>query len=105
MSHYYEAHITIEPIPEDKQQEVRDIAKLYGFKLATLLMKKRDMDTPERSMYDTFMTAHHQSEATLQLRISGLCQMLKVLGYKVWRYKIEDVVLDSRVEDTLELLS
>lgn len=67
-------------------------------------MQKRSSDTPERSMYDTFMTGHRTDKAQAIQDTIGFVKAIQKAGIKVWRYKIEDVTLDSRNNDTLELL-
>lgn len=102
--HYYECHITIEPVFGDQLQVVKAIAEYAHFKVAHLLMKKRDEDTEVRSKHDTFMTSHHKEYFILEERMKRLIFVLKETGFKVWRYKIEDILLDSRIKDELELL-
>lgn len=101
---YYESHITIEPVFDEDLDKVTHIAESQRFKVAKLLMKKRAEDTEERSKYDTFMTGHSQEYNDLEERMKGCINTLISKGYKVWRYKIEHVVLDSREFDALELL-
>jgi hypothetical protein len=98
----YECHITIEPVFESKLLTVKAIASEYDFKVAELLMKKgHDMET---SRYDTFMTGHSKNYEELVEDMRCLIEDLKTEDIKVWRYKIEDIVLDSRYEDTYKLL-
>jgi hypothetical protein len=101
---YFETHVTIEPIFDERLKEASAIAGKHGFKIATLLMKKRVEDTETRSKYDTFMTSHSMSLQTSKDRIHSLIKELKLNDFKVWRYKIEDIVLDSRYEDVFNLL-
>lgn len=96
---YYEAHITIEPAFDENLVMAGMIASKYKFKVADLLMKKREVDTEERSKNDTFMTGHDQDSENLTTRMSELIRELQLSGFKVWRYKLEDTVFDSRVED------
>lgn len=101
---YYEAHVTIEPVFDAAREQADILAREHSFKLAHLLMQKRELDAPERSKHDTFMTAHSRELEELIERTQSLIIALKAAGYKVWRYKIEDTVLDSRAQDTLRLL-
>ncbi len=101
---YYEAHVTIEPVFDSRRSFADSLAKTCGFKLAELLMQKRSVDSEERSKNDTFMTGHSKNYADLQSRLIRLVHSLQVYGYKVWRYKIEDTLLDSRNKDELRLL-
>lgn len=101
----YETHITIEPVTGDRLTLAQDIALLHGFKVADLYMAKRLEDTPERSKFDTFMTGHAKEFDHSVGRMTGLCRQLKENGFKVWRYKIEQIVIDSKhSDDPLRLL-
>lgn len=102
--HYYECHITIEPVFEIKLAQVELIATFENFKVAKLLMQKREHDVPKLSKFDTFMTAHDKVYGQLLQRMEWTIVELKANGFKVLRYKIEDIVLDSRIKDELELL-
>lgn len=89
---YLEAHVTIEPIPEVNRPYVSRLIEPYGFKLAHLIMLKGN--TP--SQRDTFMTTHGKEVGELAQRTRNLVTTLKEYGVKVWRYKIETCVIDSR---------
>jgi hypothetical protein len=102
--HYFECHVTIEPIFDEKLDAAKLLAQKFGFKIASLLMKKRETETETRSKYDTFMTAHDKDLGNMKLRLTHLVHELKVQKFKIWRYKIEDTVMDSRIKDEMELL-
>jgi hypothetical protein len=101
---YYESHITIEPTDENGREKIEKIIRPFSFKLAKLLMQKRSVDTPERSKYDTFCTGHGAEEKDIVYRMKQCVISLKMQGFKVWRYKIECVTIDSRNEDIFNLL-
>lgn len=101
---YYEAHITIEPVFDYRRDVAGVIAESNKFKLADLLMKKRSEDTEKRSSKDTFMTGHSKSRLDIEKRTRDTIVQLQEHGFKVWRYKIEDTLLDSRTEDVFKLL-
>ncbi len=66
-----------------------------NFKLAHLVMlKSAGKDKP--SQRDTFMTGHSKNIDELAARTKALCSSLRAAGFKVWRYKIESCVIDSR---------
>jgi len=98
--HYFEAHVTIDPVVGADRDNVEEIAHCNQFKLARLLMARGLPST-----LDTFMTGHATQLDLLTLRLRSLVASLRASGYKVRRYKIEDTVLDSRVADELELLT
>ena len=101
---YFECHITIEPVFDQRLQTAADIAKDYNFRLADLLMLKRVKDTPERSPYDTFMTGKDTDYARLEKRMTCLIARLRLAGFVVWRYKIENTIIDSKINDELGIL-
>lgn len=101
MSLYYESHVTIEPLHDPVDLDnIRGLCKVHGFRLADLLMQKRPEDTPERSKHDTFCTGRSVDLNIIQLRMFELVYALHAAGYQVWRYKIESVLIDSKVDDS-----
>jgi len=102
---YYESHVTIEPILEDKMEQAKLLALKHNFKIAHLLMKNREKDTEERSSRDSFMTGHSTDYADIKVRTISLVNALTETGFRVWRYKIEDIVCDSRIKDEFNLLN
>ena len=99
VKYYLESHITIEPVFDAQRDKASNIARGYGFKLAHLLMQKERTATAERSDRDTFMTGHSRSKEDIIQRTKQLVAALQREGFKVWRYKIEDTLIDSRNED------
>lgn len=68
------------------------------FRVADLLMKKRQADTPERSQNDTFCTGRSQDVEELTSRMTQLVQALRQNGFQVWRYKLEAALIDTRLK-------
>lgn len=97
--HYYEAHVTVEPVFEERLEQFKATCRQHKFHVATLLMQKRKEDTEERSKNDSFCTGRGVSYSELQTRMFALMTALKAEGFKVWRYKIESTLLDSRYND------
>lgn len=102
----YECHVTIEPVlNEEKLKELREICHVWGFKVADLFMRRRENDTEERSKNDTFMTGHDSDFICLQNKMIYLIDAVKAAKHKVWRYKIENIIIDSKYQgDHLKLL-
>jgi len=98
--HYYEAHVTVEPVFEERLEEFKIICHDYKFRVANLLMQKRSADTEERSKNDSFCTGRGISYTDIRKRMLILVDRLEKEGFKVWRYKIESTLLDSRYDDT-----
>lgn len=96
---YYECHVTIEPLFDEALEQASVIAKKHKFKVADLLMKKRKSDSEERSKYDTFMSSRSQDKNDIQSRMIDLIAELKANNIKLWRYKIEEVTIDSNIDD------
>lgn len=103
--HYYEAHITLEPVFGDSLRELKDVCTVYNFRVADLLMKKELEDAPELSRTDTFTTGRSDNLKELISRTEELVKDLIARRYDVWRYKIESTVIDSKFEDKLGLLT
>lgn len=104
MSYYFESHVTVEPVFDERLTQLTEICKEFHFHVADLLLKKRASDTEQRSQSDSFCTARSKDYGELEVRMRNLISRLKTEGYQIWRYKIEDALLDSRYEDTLKLL-
>lgn len=97
--HYYEAHVTIDPVFDDRLKQFETIARAHGFRVATLLMQKRKEATPERGVNDSFCTGRSISYSDIKDRMLALLTALREDGFRVWRYKIESTLLDSRYDD------
>ena len=93
---YYECHITIEPVFEQRLEELKLIAKYYGFKPAKLLMQKRKEDKPEHSNKDTFCTRQSTNLEILEDAMKYFLKDLTKRNFKVWRAKIEAVIYDEK---------
>lgn len=101
----FECHVTINPVYGNDLEVVRIIAESHNFKVANLLMQRRKEDTPERSKNDTFMTGHAKDYSTMKERMLNIVNNLQSHGYKVWRYKIEEIVIDSKYDDCFNLIN
>lgn len=89
---YFEAHITIEPLPGDWLPILGEIGKHYGFRPASFLQKKGGKITP-----DDFMTGRGKDYEKLLLNTLDCVNKLEYYGFKVNRYKIENTLLDVRL--------
>lgn len=100
---YYEMHVTIEFPGEAEAAELKAWMKenmKHWHMGDLLLMKKED----ERSHKDLFFTARATTEIDAWELVKALCIVLTVLGHKVLRYKLEDTIVDSRINDEWGLL-
>lgn len=102
--HYYEAHITVEPVFDEGLERFKLICKDYKFRVANLLMQRRPTDTEERSKNDSFCTGRGISYTDIRVRMLELVKRLEQEGFKIWRYKIEATLMDSRYDDKEHIL-
>ena len=90
----YECHITIEPVlDEDRLTMLRHLCEALEFKVSKLYMIKTD----EQSTKDTFVTGRDGNMQLLTAKMRMLDKALTRNGFKVWRRKIELIILDERV--------
>lgn len=101
---YYECHITVEPLYEaTRQAEFAETCADFGFRPAKLLMQKGN--TLETSHRDAFATTRGSDYDDVRSRMERCIIAIRSKGISVWRYKIEDTLLDSRDDkDPLSLL-
>lgn len=92
----FEAHITIEPVFGELFEQFERCSAAYKFKPAELLLQKQREATPQRSNKDSFCTGHGTNYNELLSRTVALVGDLKEIGFDVWRYKIEGILLDVR---------
>ncbi len=95
----FECHITTEYVaPDDPSHDrLRDMTSALQFRLASLHMSKGGKNV--LSDYDTFMTGHSDTKQDIMNRMKWLVRDLNGNGFKVTRYKIEEVLFDSRNGD------
>lgn len=96
---YFECHVTIEPVFDEHLDIFKAICRKWGFRVAELLMKKRKDDTAERSQYDTFCTGRGKDYEDLHVRMMCVVCDSQAAGLKVWRYKIENTLIDVRLKE------
>jgi len=101
---YFESHVTMDPVFDADRDKLAAIVKPFGFKLANLIMRKREADGEQPHQDDTFATAHGSELAAILERTRACVRALSEHGFVVRRYKVEDTVVDSRIEDELGLL-
>lgn len=94
----FESHITIEPVFGERFDMFDALCKPYKFKPAELLLQKNRLVKPERSNKDSFCTGHSTSYSDLLQRTVDLVDILKRGGFKVWRYKIEGILVDVKFD-------
>lgn len=96
---YFEAHVTLDPVFGERLQMLKLLARIEGFRVAELLMRKGGTHED-----DSFCTARDNQWSHILERTKSFVTMLRQNGYGVRRYKIEDTILDSKMCDELDLL-
>lgn len=97
----FEAHITIDPVFGERRAEVERFAQTTGFKLAELWMQKDARSPGLPSDKDTFMTGHSDDRERLFEAGRILIYNLRNNGYNVRRFKIEEILYDTKYGDTM----
>lgn len=92
---YYESHITIEPVEDERLDLFKDICQRWNFKVANLLMQK----TLNKSNLDSFCTGKDKNFTMMKARMNYVLDELKNRNFNVYRYKIEAILLDSKVNN------
>jgi hypothetical protein len=101
MQLYYESHITLDPVTVSEQvEQVEKLCKEHNFQLAKFAMVK---SFPVNTN-DTFATGRGEGLDKLAVSMLELIYALKEAGFVVRRYKIEAVVIDSRILDSYGVL-
>ena len=98
---YYECHITLDPVDEATLETLKSICEDYEFKVAKLYL---DKESTKPNTLDSFTTGRSANYPDLELRMVKLIQKLKDCSFVVRRYKIESALIDSRIDDQLNLL-
>ena len=93
---YWECHITIEPVFDERLELFKMVIAEQDFRAADLVMIKSRAAKPERSNKDTFCTGRSKDFNDLNKRMQELCNDLEIAGFKVWRNKIEAIIIDER---------
>jgi hypothetical protein len=92
----YECHVTTNYIEPGtlRHAALSRIAFAHGFRVARLFLAKGS-----ESNLDTFMTAHSDSYSLIESRMRSVCSALNEDNFTVIRFKIEEILLDSRRGD------
>lgn len=89
---YYECHVTIEPVFNERLEKLKLICSEYNFRVAKLTMEKGP------NQKDSFTTGRDKDVNRLLLRMMNLVENLKKEGFEVFRSKIENCILDTNVK-------
>lgn len=90
---YFEAHVTLDPVGEDRYEDLEIIAKNCQFRVAEFLYKKSGAVAHP----DDFLTGRSDSYSILASRLLSLLYALDLEGFTIQRYKIENTLVDARL--------
>lgn len=99
---YYECHITIDPVTNERQQNLKEIIHHYNFRIADLYLKKDNGEQGDKHTLDCFVSGRSNDYVDIFLRMKACILSLRNNAFNVRRFKIEDTLLDSRKGDTLD---
>lgn len=101
---YYEAHVTVDPVFEDRLSRLKETCRTCGFRVADLIMRKGPNGPDEKANEDSFATARSDEWEDIRERTMTLVKFLKFNRFTVRRYKIELAIVDSKLHDQWTLL-
>lgn len=95
---YYEVHVTIEPVEDERLKRFEEICKEHKFRVANLIMVKNRKVTDERSNRDQFCTGRFSTYTEAFIAMNDLNNDLVNCDFQLWRSKIESVLYDWRLK-------
>jgi hypothetical protein len=95
---YYEVHVTIYPPLISEVELLIKEAETYGFRMAKLF-KVSDGTGHNK---DAFFTTRGEEYSDVYSRMVVFIQRLGAMGFIVQRFKIEDTLLDSKFNLSIE---
>ena len=99
---YFESHVTVDPLKGLDLYRFKRVCDEYGFRVADLVMIKKGKD--KKSERDSFCTTRGKNFVNIELRTMNLVNACKRQGIKVRRYKIENTLVDSKINDEYGLI-
>lgn len=102
---YFESHVTLEPLFGTNLEKAKEITETYGFHMADLVMKKSANETGTPNSEDSFCTGRSPIYKQLLDRTGLVCKKLTENGFKVYRYKIENTLLDTKVDNKCDIFN
>lgn len=99
---YFETHVTVDPLTEEQQHLADAVLTSFGFKRAELVMLKDNTVSPHYG--DAFYSSRHYGMRSARQSVAAAVGWFTGMGIRVRRYKIEFTIMDSRIEDQMNLL-
>lgn len=93
---YFECHVTVDPLHGDRLTLFVAICKDWNFRVAKLLMQKKEGGAGAVNKLDSFCTGKDKDYEALNGRMYHLLNDLRTAEIHVRRYKIEAALIDVR---------
>lgn len=94
---YYESHITIDPVFDERLAVLKEVAAFYGFHVADLILRKSRKDPEKPHQDDSFLTGRDKNRVHLEHRMDLLIEGLQDRDFVIRRKKIEAALIDERL--------
>lgn len=100
----YEGHITLEPVHGSALHRAIELAYRAGFKASEEPGYLGSSYSERTTRNDGFLTGHSPEYVLIRRSMKQLILDLQAEGFQVRRYKIEHIVVDSKLYDEWELI-
>jgi len=101
--YYFEAHITVEPEIHTRTLQFRKICEFSGWHVSSFLMFNEKVANDKKpKMFCSWRGTEYAVAVQAVIDMVGL---LRNRNFNVLRYKIEDTLIDSKIEDHLKIVN
>lgn len=102
----FESHITLDPkqLTTEDRKNIEAKSKVYRFHAGDISLDRDSVDAWMNLEKAYFVTGHGLTYSNIEVRTKNLVIALQYAGYKVLRYKIEDILVDSKIADEWHIL-
>jgi hypothetical protein len=97
---YYEVHVTITPPKPSEVEHLSMLASKYGFRMAKLF-KLSDGSSNDKDAFFTYRSTPGELFEQVRSKMLHFVGELAMELFTVKRYKIEDTLLDTKLEGFL----
>lgn len=89
---YFEVHITLDPIMPESEMGIllRSLTVHHGFRVAKFVMNEQD----------SFLTTRGTDYDDVVRRTKNMVESLRLFGFPIRRYKLENTILDTKATNT-----
>lgn len=99
----YESHITLDPWKtEEERDTLIEYGQQFGWRMSNWTMTNYSTQETPR---EVFFTQTGLDRSSTEERMRFMLRCLHAEGYPVRRYKIEEILLDSKIVDEWNMLT